>query len=192
MCGLPAAAAQRRKRGIVVTFRDRENPAAPSPEGPLMPSRRELIELSPEEIGRFLIEQKTVVIVSNGKNGYPHPMPMWFYADAEGCVYCTTFRKSQKVINFQNDPRASLLVESGEEYTELKSVLIYARAEVIDDLDAVVDTLVKITIKGRSVAEQDLQRIGAGVRKTAEKRVVLKFVPERYVSWDHAKLGGRY
>lgn len=157
-----------------------------------MPSRRELIELTPEEIARFLVEQKTVVIVSNGRNGYPHPMPMWFYADAEGCVYCTTFRKSQKVLNYQRDPRASLLVESGEEYSELKSVLIYARAEVIDDLDTVVDTLVKITTKGRPVTEADVRQIGAGVRKTAEKRVVLKFVPERYVSWDHAKLGGRY
>jgi nitroimidazol reductase NimA-like FMN-containing flavoprotein (pyridoxamine 5'-phosphate oxidase superfamily) len=157
-----------------------------------MPSRREVIQLSPDETARFLVEQKTVVIVSNGKDGYPHPMPMWFYADDEGCVYCTTFRKSQKVLNFQRDPRASLLVESGEEYAELKSVLIYARTEVIDDLDTVVDTLVKITTKGRTVTDEDRRRIAAGVRKTADKRVVLRFVPERHVSWDHAKLGGAY
>jgi nitroimidazol reductase NimA-like FMN-containing flavoprotein (pyridoxamine 5'-phosphate oxidase superfamily) len=157
-----------------------------------MPSRREVIQLSPEETARFLVEQKTIVIVSNGKDGYPHPMPMWFYADAEGCVYCTTFRKSQKVVNYQRDPRASLLVESGEEYAELKSVLIYARAEIVDDLETVVDTLVKITTKGRTVAAEDVQRLASGVRKTAGKRVVLRFVPERYVSWDHAKLGGVY
>jgi hypothetical protein len=30
------------------------------------------------------------------------------------------------------------------------------------------------------------------VAKTAEKRVVLKFTPERFVSWDHSKLEGRY
>jgi nitroimidazol reductase NimA-like FMN-containing flavoprotein (pyridoxamine 5'-phosphate oxidase superfamily) len=157
-----------------------------------MPSRREIIALTPEEIAAFLVEQKTIIIVANGKDGYPHPMPMWFYADDAGCIYCTTFRKSQKVLNFKRDPRASLLVESGEEYAALKSVLIYARAEVIDDLDTVVDTLVKITTKGQSAPAADVERLAAGVRKTAEKRVVLKFVPERYVSWDHAKLGGRY
>ena len=157
-----------------------------------MPSRRELIQLTPEEIRDFMVEQKTVVIVANGKDGYPHPMPMWFYADDAGCVYCTTFRKSQKVLNFQRDPRASLLVESGEEYQELKSVLIYARAEIVDDTDAVVDALVKINTKGRTVAEEDVKRLIGAVAQTAEKRVVLRFVPERYVSWDHAKLGGRY
>jgi nitroimidazol reductase NimA-like FMN-containing flavoprotein (pyridoxamine 5'-phosphate oxidase superfamily) len=157
-----------------------------------MPSRREQIQLSPAEIAEYLVAQKTIIIVSNGKDGYPHPMPMWFYADAEGCVYCTTFRKSQKVLNYQRDPRASLLVESGEEYAELKSVVIYARAEIVDDTDAVVDALVKINTKGREVSEAEARQIAGAVLKTAEKRVLLRFVPERYVSWDHAKLGGRY
>jgi len=157
-----------------------------------MSSRRDLIQLSPQEIADFLVEQKTIIIVSNSRDGYPHPMPMWFYADADGCVYCTTFRKSQKVLNFRRDPKASLLVETGEEYAELKSLLIYARTEVIDDLDTVLDTLVKITTKGRTATDGHVQQIRAGARKTAEKRVVLKFHPERYVSWDHAKLGGKY
>lgn len=157
-----------------------------------MPSRREQIQLTSDEIADFLVEQKTIILVSNGKDGYPHPMPMWFYADEAGAVYCTTFRKSQKVLNYQRDPRASLLVESGEQYSELKSVLIYASAEIIDDKDAVVDALVKINTKGMTVSDDDVQKLIGAVSKTAEKRVVLKFTPERYVSWDHAKLGGRY
>ncbi|MEQ8486121.1 MAG: pyridoxamine 5'-phosphate oxidase family protein [Pseudomonadales bacterium] len=157
-----------------------------------MPSRREQIQLTPAEIAGFMVAQKTIVIVSNGKDGFPHPMPMWFYADDAGCVYCTTFRKSQKVLNYQRDPRASLLVESGEEYAELKSVLIYADTQIIDDVDAVVDALVKINTKGRTPTAEEVEQIARGVLKTAEKRVVLKFVPKRYVSWDHGKLGGRY
>lgn len=157
-----------------------------------MASRREQIQLTQEEIAAFLVEQKTIIIVSNGRNGFPHPMPMWFYADEEGRVHCTTFRKSQKVMNYRRDPRASLLVESGEEYAALKSVLIYARAEIIDDTDAVIDALVKINTKGMSVSDDDVEKLTAAVKATAEKRVVLRFTPERYVSWDHAKLGGRY
>lgn len=157
-----------------------------------MSSRRELIQLTPAEIADFMVEQKTVIIVANGKDGYPHPMPMWFYADEAGCIHCTTFRKSQKVLNFRRDPRASLLVESGEEYAALKSVVIYARAEIVDDVDAVVETLVKITTKGQTVAAGDVQRLTAAVSKTAAKRVLLKFIPERFVSWDHSKLGGKY
>ena len=158
-----------------------------------MPSRRELIQLSSDEVRDFLIEQKTLIIVSNGKDGYPHPMPMWFYADAAGCLYCTTFSKAQKVMNFQRDAKAALLVESGDEYPQLKSVLIYATTEVIDEVDAVCDALVNITTKGRDdVSEAEAAKLRAGVAKTAAKRVLLKFMPECYVTWDHSKLGGKY
>jgi nitroimidazol reductase NimA-like FMN-containing flavoprotein (pyridoxamine 5'-phosphate oxidase superfamily) len=157
-----------------------------------MPSRRELIQLNEEEKKDFAESEKTLIIVSNGRDGFPHPMPMWFYMDDDGNFYCTTFRKSQKVLNFERDPRASLLIETGEEYAELKSLLVYARCEIIDDFDVVRDTLVKINTKGREVDEAQVEQLLAAVSKTAEKRVVLKFVPEQDVSWDHSKLGGRY
>ncbi|MCY3813748.1 MAG: pyridoxamine 5'-phosphate oxidase family protein [Gammaproteobacteria bacterium] len=156
-----------------------------------MPSRRKLIELTDDEIRDYLDAEKTLIIVSNGRNGYPHPMPMWFEQDRDGCLYCTTFGKSQKVLNWRRDPKATLLVESGEEYAELKGVMIYARCEVIDDPEQVIDTLVAINTDGEQsdAAQRELRD---SVARRAAKRVLLKFVPERYVSWDHAKLGGRY
>ena len=157
-----------------------------------MPSRRELIQLTDDEIRDYLATQKTLIIISNGKDGYPHPMPMWFYADGQGCLYCTTFGKSQKVKNWERDPKASLLVEGGEEYAELKSVLIYATAQIIADVEVVKDTLVNINAKGRSLTDEERAQLREAVAGTAAKRVVLKFTPERYVTWDHTKLGGRY
>ena len=157
-----------------------------------MASRRNSIDLSDAEIRAFLDSHKTLIIVSNGNDGYPHPMPMWFYVDDAGCLLCTTFGKSQKVLNLQRDPKASLLVESGVEYAQLKGVVIYARAEVIEDLDAAIDTLVKINTRGTAVDATQRQALSVAVSKTAAKRAVIKFHPQRYVSWDHAKLGGRY
>jgi nitroimidazol reductase NimA-like FMN-containing flavoprotein (pyridoxamine 5'-phosphate oxidase superfamily) len=157
-----------------------------------MPSRREIIQLTDDEIRSYMNDVRTLIIVSNGRNGYPHPMPMWFYMDDDGNFFCTTFRKSQKVVNFRRDPRASLLVESGEEYAELKSVLAYAECEVIDDFDTVCDTLVKVNTKGREVDDGEVEALLSAVSKTAEKRVVLKFTPREIISWDHAKLGGKY
>lgn len=160
--------------------------------GEHMPSRRELIRLTDEEKQAYAVSEKTLIVVSNGRDGYPHPMPMWFYADDDGNFYCTTFRKSQKVLNFRRDPKASLLIESGHDYAELKSLLVYARCEVIDDFDTVCDTLVRISTKDREVSEAEREQLLGGVSSTAGKRVVLKFTPEREVSWDHAKLGGSY
>ena len=157
-----------------------------------MASKRGNIEMSEEEIRSYLESSKTIIIVSNGKEGYPHPLPMWFYVGDAGCLYCTTFRKSQKVANFRRNRAASLLLESGTEYAELKSVLIYAQAEVIDDLDVVLDTMINITTKGLSLNSDELSTAAEGMRKTAPKRVVLKFTPEKTTSWDHSKLGGVY
>ena len=157
-----------------------------------MPSRRELIRMTDDEIRDYLALEKTLIIVSNGRDGYPHPMPMWFHADAEGCLYCTTFGKSQKVVNWRRDPKATLMVESGEDYAELKGVMIQARTEIIEDVEAVKDTLVDINAKGRALDDAGRAKLRDAVGGTAAKRVVLKFHPQKRVSWDHAKLGGRY
>ena len=157
-----------------------------------MPSRRDLIKLTETELRDYLERQKTLIIVSNGQDGYPHPMPMWFHTDDAGCLYCTTFSKAQKVLNWRRDRKASLLVESGEEYANLKAVLIYATTEIIDDFDAVCDSLVKISTKGRQVTPEQAQAVREQAAGTAAKRVLLKFTPQRHVSWDHAKLGGQY
>jgi nitroimidazol reductase NimA-like FMN-containing flavoprotein (pyridoxamine 5'-phosphate oxidase superfamily) len=157
-----------------------------------MPSRRELIQLTKDEMRAYAAQSKTLIIVSNSKDGFPHPMPMWFYADDDLNFYCTTFRKSQKVLNFRRDPKATLLIESGEDYAGLKSLMAYANTSVIEDLDTVTNTLVEINSKGAQLSADQLSRLREGVAKTAEKRVVLKFTPERFVSWDHSKLEGRY
>lgn len=157
-----------------------------------MPSRRELIQLTDEEIRDYLSTEKTLIIVSNGPNGYPHAMPMWFWTDGAGCLYCSTFGKSQKVMNWRRDPKATLLVESGEEYAKLKGVLIYATTEIIDDPERVVDTLVAVNAGDRELDAEERAKLRETVAPRAHKRVLLKFTPERYVTWDHAKLGGRY
>lgn len=157
-----------------------------------MPSRRKTIELTDSEVDEYLATSHTLIIVSNGRSGFPHPMPMWFYADTERNCYCTTFAKSQKVKNWKRDPRASLLVESGEEYAELKGLVVYAQTEILEDQETVTETLVNINAKGRTLTDEQREKLRQSVGGTASKRVVLKFIPQRFISWDHSKLGGRY
>jgi nitroimidazol reductase NimA-like FMN-containing flavoprotein (pyridoxamine 5'-phosphate oxidase superfamily) len=156
-------------------------------------SRRGLIQMSDAEVREFLDASKTIILISNGVGGFPHPMPMWFGLDPDGSVRMTTFRASQKVKNLQRDPRVSLLAESGEQYAELMGVVIYGRAQIIDDLDVVTQTLVAVTTRGQPAldpaAREGMKKV---VAKTAAKRVCILVEPERIVSWDHRKLGGTY
>ena len=157
-----------------------------------MPSRRELIRMSEQEVRDFLRASRTMMINSIGPGGYPHPMPMWFAVDDDGTVRMTTFRKSQKILNLRRDPRVSLLVESGEDYGELRGVVIYGKAVVVDDLEVVKAILRRIGGVG-NLADAAAQRAADGViANTAAKRVAILVRPERIVSWDHRKLGGAY
>ena len=155
-------------------------------------SRRNQIELTEEEISEYLIKSRTMILVSNGKDGYPHPMPMWYAIDDKKCIYMTTFRKSQKVKNLRKDPKAALLIESGDAYQELKSLIIYTSVELIEEVEAVRDILEQIALQRGDMQENANQDIREGMLKTAEKRIGMKFKPKRIVSWDHSKLGGVY
>jgi hypothetical protein len=41
-------------------------------------------------------------------------------------------------------------------------------------------------------AQANASRVQPGALASAPKRMVLKILPEKVVSWDHRKLGGRY
>ena len=84
-----------------------------------MPSRRDQIKLTDDELAQLLDEERVVVVSSFGPRGWPHSMPLWFTV-RDGEIWVWTFAKSQKVKNLERDPRATLLVEAGEEYTELR------------------------------------------------------------------------
>ena len=155
-------------------------------------TRRDQIQLSDEEMRDFMRSAKTMILVTQGRDGFPHPMPMWFAVDAQERIVMTTFRKSQKVFNIRREPRVSLLVESGVAYQELKSVVIQAHAEIVDDPDYTAETMALISVFRGDAEEgqQALIRGASGVQ--ASKRVVIRFEPVRILSWDHAKLGGVY
>src|SRR5262249_25471439 len=97
--------------------------------------------------------------------------------------------RSQKVVNVQRNPRVALLVESGERYDQLKGVLLRGTAEVVDDLETCVRTLIRIQTKHMGALAEGVEDV---MRAQARKRVVLKVTPERVASWDHQKLGGAY
>jgi nitroimidazol reductase NimA-like FMN-containing flavoprotein (pyridoxamine 5'-phosphate oxidase superfamily) len=164
----------------------------PNPGEKLMPSRRDAIAMTMDEIRAYLKEQERLILTSNGASGYPHPMPMNFVFDDDDHYLVTTFRKAQKVKNIERDPRCALLVESGHRYNELKSVLAHADANIIDDLATTRSVMLALAQKefGRNnnMSEEARQQ----ALSSAPKRVVISFKANDYISWDHTKLDGRY
>jgi nitroimidazol reductase NimA-like FMN-containing flavoprotein (pyridoxamine 5'-phosphate oxidase superfamily) len=68
-----------------------------------------------------------------------------------------------------------------------RGVMIRGHCEVLEDLDTV-----KAAFEARTEAQSNPSPVQPGAVASAPKRVVLKIVPQKVVSWDHRKLGGRY
>ena len=150
-------------------------------------SRRDAIKMSPEEAQAFLEEQRTVTCATNGRHGFPHLMPLW-YVLREGRIWAWTYAKSQKVRNLERDPRATLQVESGVEYADLRGVMLRCDVKIHRDVEVVTDFAMELV--DRYMGGGDGAR--DGFRQQAPKRVALEFVERDRVTWDHRKLGGTY
>jgi PPOX class probable F420-dependent enzyme len=167
-----------------------------------MGSRRDQIKLSPAEQLELLEAERVVVVSSLGPRGWPHSMPMWFTLReprgglADGApakeIWVWSYAKSQKVRNLERDPRATLLVETGTEYTELRGVQIEAEAELIRDQAPVFEFGNELTVRYAGGIESVEGDAAAALQAQAAKRVAIRFEAVRVATWDHRKLGGTY
>ena len=156
-----------------------------------MPSRRDQIKLTDEEQSELIENERVVVVSTLGPRGWPHVMPLW-YVPREGEIWIWTYAKSQKVKNLERDPRATLLIETGTEYNELRGVQIEAEAELIRDTEQVVEFAKELTVRYTEGIDSVEGDAAAGLQAQAPKRVAIHFHPNRVATWDHRKLGGTY
>jgi nitroimidazol reductase NimA-like FMN-containing flavoprotein (pyridoxamine 5'-phosphate oxidase superfamily) len=156
-----------------------------------MPSRRDLIRMTPAEVLAYLHEQRRIIVVSIGVDGMPHPVPMNYGVDDEGRVVIATFAKSQKVKNLERDPRGTLLVESGDTYAAMRAVMAWCDAEIIRDSAEIEACRAFMRTASSEAIEPDSLRADQ-IKASWAKRVIVRFTPYRTASWDHAKLGQFY
>jgi PPOX class probable F420-dependent enzyme len=149
-------------------------------------SRRDQIRMSDEEAAGFLAEQRVMVCATNGRDGFPHLMPLWYVLRGDE-IWAWTFAKSQKARNLERDPRATLQVEAGVEYQELHGVMLKCDVELVRDTEPVTDLGLEIMARyGGGDLGEDAR---AMVAKQAAKRVGLRFTERERATWDHRKLG---
>jgi Pyridoxamine 5'-phosphate oxidase len=153
-----------------------------------MASRRTQIEMTADELQAFLAEQMVMQCATVGPRGLPHMVPLW-YVVGEGELRGWTYAKSQKAKNLERDPRATLGIEEGVQYQDLRGVMFECDVKVEREPETVEGF-------GLELFERYAGDLGPEIRemvaKQAQKRVGLTFVPYREVTWDHRKLGGTY
>jgi nitroimidazol reductase NimA-like FMN-containing flavoprotein (pyridoxamine 5'-phosphate oxidase superfamily) len=166
-------------------------------------NRRDQIKMTAAEVATFLAEERTVTCATVGKDGWPHLMPLWYVLRGHSAgepgprIWSWTYGSSQKVRNVEREPRATLQVESGEQYGELRGVMLECDVVIHREIADVVRLGAEIMTRNsvtRDVAPPTELPADArdAVAAQAGKRVGLEFVELRRVSWDHRKLDGVY
>jgi PPOX class probable F420-dependent enzyme len=153
-----------------------------------MPGRRGEITMSDAEVHAFVVERMVMQCATLGPHGRPHLVPLWYVPDDTELI-SWTYAKSQKAKNLERDPRATVGIEAGVQYHELRGVTFECDVEVESEPERVETYGLRLFER---YAGELSPEIRAMVAQQAQKRIGMRFVPSRTVSWDHSKLGGAY
>jgi hypothetical protein len=159
--------------------------------------------MSADEAAAFLAEERTVTCATLGPRGWPHLMPLWYVLRVSGQdgpvprLWAWTYGVSQKVRNLEREPRATLQVEAGESYEQLRGVMLECDVVLHTERDVVKALGHEIFARyaaprGAPALTELPPEVGEMVDLQAAKRVALEFVELRRATWDHRKLAGVY
>jgi PPOX class probable F420-dependent enzyme len=148
--------------------------------------QRDLIKMTPDEIDEFVQGWHTMNCATINHDGSIHLVAMW-YGFLEGCPALETKAKSQKVANLRRNPQITCLIEEGDKYEELQGVEMVGHAEIIEDPDRIFE--LGISVFERNSGQKYTPEMKPFVDAMLNKRVVVKINVDKYVSWDHRKLG---
>ncbi len=138
------------------------------------------------QVAAFLETPRTGALASIDGGGHPHQAAMWFLP-REGELLMWTYSRAQKAVNLRRNPAASLLVEAGREYAQLRGVMVQGRVTLIEDAERVREIGLGLHARyrigsGGEASSRDL------VEHQVPKRVGISLPMTRVVSWDHSRL----
>lgn len=156
---------------------------------------RKDITMTPVEVQEFLEANTVLQVASIGKDGWPHVAPMWYVMDGDRVVF-RSFTKSQKIVNLKRNPKFTVLVETGDDYSQLKGVMIKAEAKLIDDPEYVLSIYGGLAAKYPMINDTPMELKGEALENAlgrfAAKNTAVVVEPIKVITWDHTKLGGAY
>lgn len=138
-------------------------------------------QISKEECAELLTKEKRGVLAVNGDDGYPYAMPMnHYYCHADGCVYFHCGRGGHRLDSIKKCDKVSFAVteqgirESDDFALTVRSVIIFGRISIIDDINEVTRITAELCRKftdDEAYIEREIQLYG-------HETLLLKLTPE--------------
>ena len=147
------------------------------------------LQLDSQEVDSLLKAETRLRIATLGPGSEINLTPMTF-GWAGGCIYI--FARGQKVANLRRDSTATVLVDIGDAWRELKGVMLHGNATVLESADDEASDPHLIEAQYDLGRKHGLTKDGKHISyvQSAQGRTRrwIVFRPHRLVSWDNAKL----
>ena len=147
-------------------------------------NQRAVIRMTDQEVDEFLLGRRAMSLATVNHDSTIHVVAMW-YGFLEGCIAIETKAKSQKAQNLRRDPRLTCMVEDGDRYEELRGVELVGKAEIVEEPARIWELGVSVFERYQGPYTEEMKPF---VEVMLRKRVVVKLLVDRVVSWDHRKL----
>lgn len=139
-------------------------------------------KIIPTEDCIHLLKTETRGVLSVlGDDDYPYGMPMnHWYNEEDGNIYFHCGKKGHRLDALRNHDKVSFCVydsgyrNEGEWAYNVKSVIVFGRMDVIDDMETIIDFTTKLSYK----FTQDEEYIRGEIEKYGHETLLLRLKPE--------------
>ena len=135
--------------------------------------------MTTEEAQEFLDSKPGwIALTTIGPDGFPHTVPLGYFRLGKN-ILMGVRGSSRKLKNIQDNPKVSLLLESGTSMQDIKGLMVQGTATIHSNP---AETLhyAREAARLRGVPEQDLPT------QPREGAVYIRVTPLRFRSWDYS------
>jgi len=144
------------------------------------------LEMTDDELDEFLADHRNCYVGTVSAQGWPHVAPLAYARlDDPTTLYVRTHPRSRKARNLYHENRASVVVDEGIEYADLRGFFTHAYATVVRDgerLDRLDETFLEKQYGG------EMPDLVARVHTGQDEWVWFELEPANVVTWDNSKL----
>jgi Pyridoxamine 5'-phosphate oxidase len=142
------------------------------------------IAMSMEEVDAFLGEERTCRVGTLTADG-THVTPLWFVWDGTA-LWLNSIVKSQRWTDIQRHANASILIDAGHDYGELRGVELVGELRSVGEAPRTASPDPDLADIERLYAEK---YTGTSKFRPDGRHGWLRLIPKKIVSWDFRKLG---
>jgi PPOX class probable F420-dependent enzyme len=140
--------------------------------------------MTPAELDEFLTTQRTCRVATVSKDGAPHVSTLWFAWDGTS-LWLYSVVRSKRFTDLRRDPRVAIVIDTGEDYGELRGVELSGTAEFVGEVPRTGELNAELDAPETLFARKNFQ---LDEMPYDNRHAWIRLTPDAIASWDFRKL----